>query len=46
MTAGKKKENRLKLNVYNSPLNSLWLSSTPREFDSLKEKQQIKFSSH
>lgn len=46
MTAGKKKENSLKLNVYNSPLNSLWLSSTPREFDSLKEKQQIKFSSH
>lgn len=48
MTAGeKKKENRLKLNVYNSPLNCLWLSSTPRESDSLKEKQkQIQFSSH
>lgn len=46
MTAGEKKEeNRLKLNVYNSPLNSLWLSSTPREFDSLHEKQ-IQFSSH
>lgn len=28
----------------NSPLNFLWLSSTPREFDSLKEKQQIESS--
>lgn len=32
------------MNVYDSPLNFLWLSSTPREFDSLQEKRQIESS--
>lgn len=42
MSAGTR-ETRV-LSVHNSPLNSLWLSSTRREFDSLKERPQIESS--